>query len=352
MLFSIARDRRGDYHLPHMADETHAAAEQSNAEAGGVMSFGDHLEELRRCSILALIGLAVATILSLVFARRILAFIVQPALVVLRRHGQPTELQALSPPETFLMYLKTGLLCGLIISMPWILWQAWRFVSVGLYRHERRFMKFLAPASVGLFAIGVTFMFFVVLPIVINFFVGFSKKVTVTDLQPSRLQTWLIGGAAKEGQDQPPPLDVKIPSRSIDPEDPPLGSMWFNTERGTQCVMTEHGVMETRMTPAGETTAIRNQFGLSFYVSFVLSLSLAFGLAFELPLVVLFLVGTHVVTIEDLTRVRRHVILGMFVVSALITPPDVLSQVLLAIPMVILFEGALIAARGLKRRWQ
>ena len=81
------------------------------------------------------------------------------------------------------------------------------------------------------------------------------------------------------------------------------------------------------------------------YFSFVLGMFMAFGLAFETPIVVVVLVATRLVTLDTLREVRRYVIVGAFVVAAIVTPPDVTSQLALAIPLCILYEIGLIAAR-------
>jgi sec-independent protein translocase protein TatC len=81
------------------------------------------------------------------------------------------------------------------------------------------------------------------------------------------------------------------------------------------------------------------------YLNFVLTLFLAFGVTFEVPIAVLILVRMGAVTIEQLTSIRPYFIVGSFVVSAIITPPDVLSQLLLAIPMCVLYEAGILAAR-------
>jgi sec-independent protein translocase protein TatC len=81
------------------------------------------------------------------------------------------------------------------------------------------------------------------------------------------------------------------------------------------------------------------------YFNFVLTMFLAFGLTFEIPIVVILLVRMGVVTIEKLKEARPYVIVGAFVVAAVVTPPDVLSQFMLAVPMCILYEAGLFLAR-------
>jgi sec-independent protein translocase protein TatC len=86
------------------------------------------------------------------------------------------------------------------------------------------------------------------------------------------------------------------------------------------------------------------------YLSFVMTMFLAFGVTFEVPVVVILLVKTGLVTIEQLSRARRYIIVGAFVVAAVVTPPDVTSQVMLAVPMCLLFEAGLLIARLMQKR--
>jgi sec-independent protein translocase protein TatC len=81
------------------------------------------------------------------------------------------------------------------------------------------------------------------------------------------------------------------------------------------------------------------------YLSFVLTMFIAFGVTFEVPIVVVLLVRMNVLTIKKLKEIRPYVIVGAFVISAVVTPPDVFSLLILAIPLVILYEAGIIAAR-------
>lgn len=89
---------------------------------------------------------------------------------------------------------------------------------------------------------------------------------------------------------------------------------------------------------------------ISHYLSFVLSLFLAFGLCFEVPVVMVILAAIGLVTADQLAASRRYAIVGAFVIAAVLTPPDVLSQTLLAVPMCLLYEVGIIGARSLVRR--
>ncbi|GIU08043.1 Sec-independent protein translocase protein TatC [Shewanella sp. c952] len=84
---------------------------------------------------------------------------------------------------------------------------------------------------------------------------------------------------------------------------------------------------------------------ISSYLSFILKLFFAFGLAFEIPVAVVLLCWAGVTTPEELKKKRPYIVVGAFIVGMLLTPPDIISQTMLAIPMLVLFEGGLIAAR-------
>src|SRR3984957_8810401 len=81
------------------------------------------------------------------------------------------------------------------------------------------------------------------------------------------------------------------------------------------------------------------------YLSFVLTMFLAFGVTFEVPIVVVLLVRMNLLTIKKLKEIRPYVVVGAFVISAVVTPPDVFSQLILAVPLIVLYEAGIIAAR-------
>ena len=81
------------------------------------------------------------------------------------------------------------------------------------------------------------------------------------------------------------------------------------------------------------------------YLSFVLTMFLAFGVTFEVPIVVVLLVRMGVLTVKKLRQIRPYVIVGAFIVAAVVTPPDVFSQLILALPLIVLYEAGIIAAR-------
>jgi sec-independent protein translocase protein TatC len=98
-------------------------------------------------------------------------------------------------------------------------------------------------------------------------------------------------------------------------------------------------------TPSG----VRMMTDINLYMDFVLTMFLCFGLAFEVPVVVVLLVLTRLITVEKLAAARGYVLIGIFVLAAMLTPPDAISQTIMAVPMYLLYEGGLIMARVLTR---
>ncbi len=137
------------------------------------MSLGDHLEELRLRLILAIAGLVAGLGICFCFGHFLLGLLVEPYYKAMKKSGLTPMLQAISPAETFMVYMKTCLLFGLIISSPWIFWQLWLFVSAGLYKNEKRLVKLITPLSAALFITGSFFFLEVIAPVMMKFFVNF-----------------------------------------------------------------------------------------------------------------------------------------------------------------------------------
>jgi sec-independent protein translocase protein TatC len=309
------------------------------------MSFGDHLEELRACLIRGLIGVALAAVVCLVFGKDILSLICLPLWRVQFANGLTPHLQVLSPAALFTAYLKISFLSGLIVSMPWLLWQLWLFISAGLYAHERRFTRLFVPTTSGLFAVGVLFVYFIVLPLVLQFFVSFNRSFTLTDPSPSAFQRLLLA----RQPEIPSPVDqgdlFLIPLLASDPDQPRDGQAWVNAQTRRLMYKSPAGIWSMPFDVGPVRSPMQSEFAIDFYVSFVLMLALGFGLAFQTPVLVFFLAWTGIVSTEAMGRARRYVILACVIIGAVLTPPDVISQILLAGPMYVLFELGLVVAR-------
>jgi sec-independent protein translocase protein TatC len=140
------------------------------------MSFLEHLEELRRRIIHALMGVAVAFTLSLLFSNQLWTFVCQPAVDALRTLGYKPSLVQITPMESFnVVWFKLPVICAIFLSSPWILYQVWAFVSPGLYRRERRMAAPFILTSAGLFLGGGCFAYFVVFRYGLTFLLSIGR---------------------------------------------------------------------------------------------------------------------------------------------------------------------------------
>ncbi|MFP5350722.1 MAG: twin-arginine translocase subunit TatC [Gammaproteobacteria bacterium] len=235
----------------------------------GEGSFISHLVELRNRLLYAVVGvLAVFAVLLVGFgANSVYETLAQPLLEAM---PAGTSMIATDVASPFLTPIKLTLLASLVVAVPFVLYQVWAFVAPGLYRHERRLVAPLLISSTALFYAGMTFAYYVVFPVVFNFFVGTAPK-----------------GVA---------------------------------------VMTD----------------------IKSYIDFIFTMFFAFGIAFEVPVALVLLVKMGAVDPHKLAAKRPYVLLGVFVIAAILTPPDVLSQTFLALPMYFLFEVGLFVARRMK----
>jgi len=229
------------------------------------MSLGDHLEELRLRLVLAIGGLLVGLVVCLFFGKDLMVFISGPYDWAMAQAGRDSTLTVIQPAEAFMVYLKTCLLFGLIVSSPWVFYQIWAFVSAGLYKTEKKYVRIIVPASAILFAGGSVFFIKAIGPMAMLFFVKFNPGVFV---------------------------------------------------------------------------AIN--FTLQNYIGMMLALTLVFGLAFQMPILIICLEKIGIVPLSALVRVRKFVILGLVVAAAIVTPPDVISQISLAVPLYALYEASII----------
>lgn len=231
-------------------------------------TFISHLVELRDRLIRALIGVLAVFLALVSWARDIYTVLAAPMLAALPQGGQMIATDVVG---AFFVPMKVTLMVSFLISLPWVLYQAWAFVAPGLYNHERKLVLPLIVASVFLFFVGMSFAYFIVFPTVFGFINAFAPE-----------------GVA---------------------------------------VMTD----------------------IDKYLSFVMSTFLAFGITFEVPVIVIVLVKVGIVSIEKLREIRPYVIVGAFILGAVFTPPDVLSQFLLAVPVWLLYElGIVLAAMIVK----
>jgi len=140
------------------------------------MSFLEHLEELRSRIFKALIGVAVAFVLSLTFSNQLWDFVCQPAVgALMTLKVNPPELAQIEAMEGFnIIWFKLPLICAIFLGSPWILYQVWAFISPGLYRKERRWAAPFILGSAGLFIAGGVFAYFVIFRYGLTFLLGIA----------------------------------------------------------------------------------------------------------------------------------------------------------------------------------
>jgi len=244
-------------------------SEQNSSPADKQDSLVSHLVELRDRLIKVLLGIVVVVLGLFPLANQLYSFMAEPLLKHLPAQSTMVAIDVASP---FLTPFKLVMLAAVVVTIPWILYQAWAFVAPGLYKHERKWVLPLLASSSILFYVGMMFAYYVVFPLVFGFFTS-------------------------------------------------------TTPEGVS-VMTD----------------------ISRYLDFVTKMFIAFGAAFEVPVLTFVLIVTGVTTAEALASARSYVIVGAFVVGMLLTPPDVISQVLLAVPVWLLFELGLVMSRFVKTK--
>jgi sec-independent protein translocase protein TatC len=313
------------------------------------MSLGDHIEELRRCLLRALLGLAVGIGVCLALGDQIMAIMCWPAAVVMRYRHMAVHLRVLAPAESFITYMEVTLIWGLILSAPFALWQLWRFIAAGLYPTERRLVSRYVPLSIGLFILGVAFFLLVMAPLCLNFFVGFTQSSFPTPTWANPLMPAAAPLAATAPAATQPAAPMHLPVLAVDPPQPREGDVWISAADGRVHVFLAG---KTAILEAGSPSFLSSDLTLNNYISFVSRLSLMFGVGFQVPIAVFLLAGTRLVRLDVLRRSRKYVVLIVLIVAAVLTPgPDVVSQLALGLPMYLLFElGLVLAGRSLKAR--
>lgn len=317
------------------------------------MTIGEHLDELRACLIRSLLALVIACLVCIWPAKFLLELLARPVVLALRAHGQPETFLATSPVEAFLVYIKVVLIFGLLLAAPYILKQFWDFVGAGLYANERRWVVRLFPVSIGLFLLGVAFMYVFALVVSLNFLVGVSSWLPQPDPKPNIFERSVLGIHAAGEPNAPPDFEAGkvIPLLADDPNAPPTGAVWVNTEQNKLKVQRPDGRYAVQLQRDEERAMVTTHFKIGDYLSFVLVLMVAFGLAFQLPLVVIFLAWSGIMPTSAMRKYRRVVILVIVIVAGVLAPPDLLSHLLLSVPMYLLFEiGLLLAGRTEKQK--
>ena len=223
-----------------------------------------HLAELRNRLIKALIFCVVLFVLMFPFADNIYVLFSHP---LIKSLPESSDLIATGVGSPFIVPIKLVLSISILISTPYIVYQLWLFAKPGLLNNEKEIMLPFAISSFFLFYLGALFAFFIVVPILINFFISAA------------------------------PESVKI--------------------------MTD----------------------ISEFFNFTIKIIIGFGIAFQIPIFTIISVRLGVFSKEKLRKSRPYLIILFFSIGMFLTPPDILSQIFLALPMWFLFEIGLLVSK-------
>lgn len=249
----------------------------------------EHLAELRMRLIHSVVAFIIGMVICFGVATPIFNFLTQPLCDVLAERGQDCDLIFISPQEGFFVAIKVSLLGGFILSFPYIALQMWRFVAPGLYRSEKNaFLPFLI-ASPFMFLLGASFAFYVVTPLAYNFFLSFQ-------------QFGAEGEAVTEAAGNAPPLSVVFQGSAQE------------------------------------------------YLNLTIKFIVAFGLCFQLPVLLTLMGKVGLVSAEGLAGVRKYAIVGILILAAVVTPPDVITQVILFSVIYGLYEISIFLVRRVETK--
>jgi len=228
-----------------------------------------HLTELRRRLIVCVIAVFAAFVVAYAFSEAVLKVLIAPMIEAL---PPDTSLSMIKVQEAFITHIKVALAAAVIVAFPVIMHQAWSFVLPALKKKEARVGLPLIVLATTLFAAGILFAYYGVLPYAFVFFLRSAEGLASPNIS------------------------------------------------------------------------------LMFYVSFCSRMLLAFGAVFQMPLVIVFLVKTGIASVDQIKKARKFAIVLIFIAAAILTPPDVLTQILMAIPLLALFEIGILIARFMVSR--
>jgi len=297
------------------------------------MTIGEHLEELRSRIIFALIGFGIATLACLGFGRSVTAIFCKPLIDVLQHKNLNPQVFYSQLSDGFMVYMKISLICAAAVSAPWIIYQLWQFVASGLYPHERKYVTRYIPLSVILLILGMCFVYFIVLPWSIMFFITFGDAIPLPQATGHiTTQALPVGGLPRA-----PLLDG-------DPPNPNPGEFWINKSEGRLKLYFDKE--DLRVIPFGPSNLLAPHITLPDYIDLVIGSLLTFGLCFQLPLVVLALVRIGIVDVATFKKSRRYVYFIIGVIASVITPGDLVTAMLaLMAPLILLFEFGIFLAQ-------
>ncbi len=227
-------------------------------------SYLEHLSSLRNLLLRSLAAIALIFFILIFFRNEIFLIFANPLTEILPANSSMIATGVVSP---FLTPLRLTFYVATFVAIPYLLFELWNFIAPGLYKDEKIGFFAVLFSSIVLFLVGICFAFFVIFPLIFNFFVQAS------------------------------PSEVLV------------------------------------MTDINE------------YIDFVVRILFVFGFAFEVPIVLMLMIWSGVTNAQQLSRARPYVIIGCFVAGMFLTPPDIFSQTLLALPVWVLYEIGLLASK-------
>ena len=249
-------------------DKVNNSTGETPSEEQHEMGFFDHLEELRKRIIWAVVGIVLGCVVSAVFINQIIEYVLlRPAVI------SHLNLQNLKPFGQPFLYFKVIFIGGFVIAFPFLIYQIWKFIEPGLYLKERKWARSITFFTTLCFLTGVAFAYFIMIPFMLNF-------------------------ASTFGSDK-----------------------------------------------------IKNMIDINEYFSFMIMMMLASGLIFEMPMISYVLTKAGLVTPKFLRKYRRHAIIILLAVAAVITPtPDPINQLIFFSPLFVLYELSILVSKIATRR--
>lgn len=314
------------------------------------MPLGEHIEELRKHLVKSLLGTLVAAIATFYFGFQIIAWLAQPLLRAQEILGFPPQFIQTDPTVGFSsVYLPVCLISAAIIASPWILWQAWQFVVTGLYEHEKRAVHILAPFSTVMTLLGVLFTYYVLLPVSLTFFLNFATMYPDIELTDPSPVTDLVISPYTDDQGSRLPDDfvfdtqpMRLPVLEKDPDPLEEGMLWMDADRGLTKIVVDG---EVNILNQRSTRLINPLPQLGQYVRFASVMMLGIVIAFQLPVVMLVMGWTQLFDPKALGKMRKYAFFACFIAGAVLTPTDVFSMIILAVPLYLLYEFGLLLMR-------